>query len=332
MSIESPKIEKKPEKSEARKKFEKKLRTMIAWGTIAISSLPVFKLLEKELGLTYDQKATMAYVEKQRGPLTENEKIELQQKINYLRKQFGNKIIPWLKENTEANKEVFSQPLEVNGFEKVGLSSKDLQKLWSEKYYPKGWLNEEVAIVEYQDTESPEEIISGFAEGALSAAHKPGEKGKSQIVFFKSIHPETNDEFKELVRMLNWHFSHEVSHANDWDNEAELDFKRRIEFLHEITQSCFREGAFRDAFGNIESIKNSIPFVERYNKTREYWANICDRYFAIPKEFKEVYPDEFALVDKYVKIEDPTYDPVKKCAEREAVINQIVEKNINPNS
>lgn len=330
MGFEKPKFEKKvkkQEKSETREKFEKKLRTMTAWGLITLSSLGISKFIFKEgYKPEYKPKALIAYVEEQRGPLSEIEKIELKEKIDYLREQFSDNIISHLQESVEVNKESVSKPIEIKGFEKANLSNEDLKKLWSEKYYPEGWLEEEISEVEYKDEEARGIKDYGLDKGRSAGTHKLSEGGKSRITFFRTSTPETKTEFKDFISTLDWHFSHEASHANDWANEAELDFKNRVEFLHEITQNYSREGAFRDSLGYIESIKNPDPHKERYFKVEEYWATCCDHYFTMPEMFQGLYLQEFEMVDKYVKKEDPTFDALEKAEQREELIEEFVEK------
>lgn len=327
MGIESLNLKTKPEKSEIKKSLERKLRTMTAWGIISLSSLGVFKFAFKEdYKQQYKPKTVIAYIEKERGPLTEIEKIDIQKKLDYLKDQFSSNIISHLKKSVETNKEVNLKPIKIRGFEKAGLSNKDLKNLWSEKYYPRGWLDEEINGVEYKDEKGKGIKDYGLEKGRTAGIHESAKSGKSKITFFKSFTPKTKGEFKNFTDTLDWHFSHEASHANDWSNEAELDFKQRVEFLYEISQSCFREGAFRDSLGYIQSIKNPDSRKERYFKVEEYWAISCDHYFTMPDTFKELYPQEFELVDKYVKKEDPTFNPVEKVQQRQEIIKEIVEK------
>lgn len=331
MSIEGPKIEKKDEKLEAREKLKKKLRTMVVWGIVTASSFGALKLLDKEYEKhqegRYKPKALMTYIEKQK-PLTEIEKIELTKKIDYLREQFSNRIIDLLQKSTKINKEVNPESIEVKGFEKAGLSNEDLKKLWSEKYYPKGWLDEEVAEVEYIDKrEKPGKHYGLDKESIAISAHGNAEKGKSKLFFFKSYAlPETNTEKEQFIIALDWHFGHESSHANDWETEAELDFKTRVEFLYDVSQNCFKKDAFRDGFKYIEAVKNQNPNIERYYKVSEYWAVCCDHYFTVPETFEELYPREFEMVDKYVKKEDSTFNAFEKVKQRDELIKEIVEE------
>ncbi len=105
-----------------------------------------------------------------------------------------------------------------------------------------------------------------------------------------------------------------------------MDFKNRVEFLYEVSQNCFKEGAFRDLFGYINSIKNKDKNKENYYKAREYWGSCCEYYFTFPEMLKQDHPREFAMVDKYVKMEDSNYTPFEKLAQRQELIKQMAEK------
>lgn len=323
--------EKQEEKSEARKKLEKKLRAMTVWGVVTLSTLGMFKAFkEYKPDYKYKPKTLIAYVEKEK-PLTVIEKIELKKKIDYLREQFSDRIIPLLQKSVEVDKESVQEPIKIRGFEKAGLSNEDLKKLWSEKYYPKGWLDEEIGEVEYRGR-TKEKKLSHYSlkeSEYYGGTHEPLEGGRSKITFFwpQSFILENQAEWKDFVNTLDWYFSHEASHANDWEAESGIGFKQRIEFLYEITQNCFRKGAYRDALGYIESIKNPNSYKERYYKVREYWAVSCDRYFAMPEIFKELYSYEFGMVDKYVKKEDLTFDPFEKVRQRQELIEDIIEES-----
>jgi len=328
MSIESPKIEKRDEKSELRKKFEHKLRTMAAWGVIALSSFGAITLATRKEGeRKYKPKAIIADIEKKQS-LSEIEKAELNKKLEYLRENFGENIFPQLKKSVEANRESNPKPTEIKGFEKIGLSNKDFQNLWSEKYYPKGWLDDEISVVEYKGKglkggKGPD--YGGGKEIRYGGIENMQKEGKSKIEFYFKGQEEYGSN-KEFIETLDWYFSHESSHANDWEGESQMDYKKRVDFLHEVSQNCFREGAFRDIFEYVDSIKNKDKNKENYYKVREYWGSCCEYYFTFPEILKEDHPREFEMVDKYVKMEDKNYNPVEKYNQRMEVIKQMTEK------
>jgi hypothetical protein len=331
MSIESPKIEIKPEiKGETTKeKLEKKIRTMTAWGLISLSSLGVGKFLfREERKPELKSKAQIIELEKKQD-LSLTEKMELQKKIDYLKNQFGKRIVFQLEWGAENNKEVKPKTIKVKNFDKIGLPNEKLKDLWSEKYYPKGWIDEEISEAKYSDKEHKMEKNYGIdAEASARSGSSPLED-KSKIIFQKmstpgTKTPGTQDEWNVFIQNLDWHFSHEIGHANDWEHEGRTDFKHRVEFLYEVSNSCFTEGAYRDEY--IDFIKNKDKNKENYYKTAEYWATICDHYFTVPGMFRALNPREFEMVDKYVKMEDPNYNPIEKQAQRQEIINQITEK------
>jgi len=333
MSIESPKIkiiigEKKKEQLTAREKLEKKIRTMAAWGVIALSSLGVLKLsTEKKYEQKYNPKALIADIEKKQS-FSEIEKAEFNKKLEYLKDNFSENIFPQLKGSVEANKESTPKPIEVRGFEKAELFNRDFQNLWSEKYYPKGWLDDEISMVEYKGKDLEGDKWPDYGRGKKTRYGGIAEQlkgGKSKIEFYFEG-PKEYDSKKDFIETLDWYFSHESSHANDWESESQMDFKNRVDFLYEVSQNCFKKDAFRDILGYVDSIKNPDPHKERYFKVREYWGSCCEYYFTFPEALQQDHPSEFAMVDKYVKMEDPKYNPIEKEAQRQELIKQMAEK------
>lgn len=334
MGIEKAKFEKtqileKKEKSEARKKLEEKLRTMTVWSLISLSSLGVGKFLFQEERKPGVRPETETVELEKKQDLSEIEKAELQKKLNYLKNKFGERITFQLEQSAKKNEEVKSKPIKVKNFDKIGLSNEKLTELWSEKYYPKGWVDEEVSRVSYSDKKY--KMSKKYGIDMRVAARSGGWpwEDKAEIIFQKISFPGveipgTEEEWNTFIETLDWHFSHELSHANDWENEARTGFKSRVEFLYEVANNCFTEGAFHNSY--IDSIKNKNKNKENYLKAKEHWATVCDHYFTMPDIFKEVYPKEFEMVDKYVKKEDPTFDSFKKKGQREELIKEIVQK------
>jgi hypothetical protein len=327
MSIESPKFEKIDKKTERKEEMKKKIRAMTAWGVITLSSFGALTLFtRKEDGQKYKPKAIIADIEKKQL-LSEFEKAELSKKLEYLKKNFSDNIFSQLQKSVEANKESISKPIEIKGFEKIGLRNEDLQKLWSEKYYPKGWLDDEISDIEYRNEEFTEKNMDYGRDkkAQYAGTNRQNMEGKSEIRFYAS-NPKDYESMKDFIETLDWHFSHESSHANDWEGESRMDYKKRVDFLYEVSQNCFKEDAFRDILGYVDSIKNKDKNKENYYKVREYWGACCEDYFTFPEILKQGNPREFEMVDKYVKMEDPNYNPIEKQAQRQEIINQMAEK------
>lgn len=329
MTIEKPKFEKIETKEEIKEKLKKKIRAMTAWGIIALSSFGVLTLVtRKEDERKYKPKAIITDIEKKQ-PLSESEKTELSKKLEYLKENFGENIFPHLKKSVEANKESVSKPIEVKGFKKTGLSNEDLQNLWSEKYYPKGWIDDEISMVEYKGKALRGDQRPDYGqedeETRRGATAEEQKEGKSKIKFYFED-PKEYASKKDFIKILDWVFSHESSHANDWESESQMDFKNRVNFLYEVSQNCFKEDALRDVFGYIDSIKNEAKNKENYFKVKEYWGSCCEYYFTFSEILKQDHPREFEMVDKYVKKEDPTFDTFKKKEQRDELIKQICDR------
>ena len=47
---------------------------------------------------------------------------------------------------------------------------------------------------------------------------------------------------------------------------------------------------------------------------------MCGGYFATPEWVKKEYPEDFAIVDEYVRKADPTFDPVRAEEQRDLII------------
>lgn len=326
MSFESLKVKKIERQSGAKEEVKKKIRVMIAWGVITLSTLGIMKMVDgKKRGQKYNSKSIIADIEKKQ-PLFEIEKMEFNKKIEYLKNNFSENVFPQLEKNVKVNEESESKLIEIKGFEKAGFSNKDFKNLWSEKYYPKGWLNDEINTIEYKSEDSENNNDYGQnKESKYAGTAELQKSGKSKIEFhFKD--PKKYDSKKVFVETLDWYFSHESGHANDWESESRMDFKKRVDFLYEVSQNCFRENAFRDLLGYIDSIRNTDPNKERYYKTREYWGSCCEYYFTFPEMLKQDYPLEFAMVNKYIGMEDPNYNPFDKGIEKKELIEQITKE------
>ena len=322
------KKEKSHEKSEIRKKVEGKIRLMTAWGIISLTSLGILALkVEEGRRKEYKPENVIIKIEKDK-PISIMERIQLKKKLDYLAKNFSGHIFPQLQQSVEKNEQLKPQSININGFENIGISNQDLQKIWSEKYYPKGWIDEEVDLVEYAGETSKnyqEPDYNNNKNISYDGTEEEGSNGKSKIKFYSKGLKEYNSK-KDLIETLDWCFGHELGHANDWESKLQMDFKNRVDFLHEVSQNCFREGAFRDLLGYINSIKNDDKNKENYYKVREYWGSCCEYYFTFPEFLKEKYPAEFAMVDKYVKMEDSNFNPFIKHNQRVEVIAEMAEK------
>lgn len=335
MSIEAPKIkiiigEKKKEQLTAKEALKKEIRKIVAWGFITISSLGIAKVLfpekPKKEGVSIDQIMSV-YIDKDKT-IKETERREILKKIEYLKEQFGDLNLWQLTYFSDIDRDVKPEDPEINGFNKLHpkLSDENLKRIWNEKYYPKGWINERVGAVEYaeQEIQATDQYGLDPKNWAITGKFNAPETKKVKITIFRPTGSLVGDDsVKEVITVLDSVLNHELGHANDW-KEEDMNFKNRVEFLYDVAQQCFNKGSMESKY--VESIKNDNPHVEKYCKVVEYWGEICQCYFSWPSKFKAAYPDAFALVDKYVQKEEPGFNIVEKNREKKEAIQNIIEK------
>jgi len=333
MTIESPKIEnqQEAEKETPKEKLQRRLGTIAAWGLISTGVLGASKVLDVREKNQYKPKAVISRIEKKQ-PIVEKEKTELNEKIEYLLKHFGPEVIASLESKAKEAKNAEQKPIKVQGFEKMGVSSEKLKQIWSEKYYPKGWVDGEALDVEYREKQvintkkNLQAVASYSGEGT---SEKPG-----TILFFKVTDrmPKDDKETLALIANLDSVFSHELGHANEWGQDEQMSFKQRLDFLFDVSQK-FSKSTLDDGIATIERIEkiNMLDKQKEWDaKVSEYWAYCCNGYFNFPEVLKQTFPSDFEMVDKYVKMEDANYNPVEKQAQKQEVIKQMAEKEVHP--
>lgn len=312
-----PESEKEKSKKELKDKLKEYLKKWTSYGIVVLTSLGVsmWALREMEKNKEFreyieeskrQQKALVEKfaVEKEevRGAVIDIKKTkEIVEKAQYLEDRFGPDIIAYLalatkKEQRMAEKEK-SGPPKIIGFEDLGFKKESLQRLWSEEYYPEGSINEEVEAIEY-----------GAPQTCKTCTEtKPGK----QVVYFTSYEKPKNDSVERywFLSALDGRFSHELAHINDWKSVSDLSLKERIEFLYEVTQRFEAEDSlkFPERTISIES-KELGPHQTRYELIAERWADACEAYFISPDVFKEVYPKDTELIEKWLKKQDPDYN------------------------
>ncbi len=225
---------------------------------------------------------------------------------------------------SELKRDLKPQNPEVNGFKKLDprLDDKFLEKIWGQDNYPNGWL-ERVDKIKYSDVKIPPLKQHGLdSKNWETIAHyDPNqEEKKAEIIVFKAAESLGNSaQVREIIVILNATINHEYGHGNDWEEE-DMDFVSRIKFLEDVAKEFFNEDRMISDY--VETIDNPNQQEENYLKIREYWAEICMAYFSYPELLKDAHPASFALVEKYVKQEDPKFD-IWKARDRkiDAIVN-----------
>jgi hypothetical protein len=158
--------------------------------------------------------------------------------------------------------------------------------------YPKGWINGEFGSVEFIDKKHKKK--AGDFTRFL---------GSQSVLIYRNTEDREYDSV--VAPIQKGVFEHEFAHANDWDTDMDLNILERQQLLLSVhgrlTVSDRYQSDYYSSF--IDGTPEGL-----YKSAKEYWAEICGEYFTNPQSFLEKYPVDFALVDEYVKKNDPSFD------------------------
>ncbi|MFA5841032.1 MAG: hypothetical protein WC847_02045 [Candidatus Paceibacterota bacterium] len=219
-----------------------------------------------------------------------------------IKKIFGYGAVSQINEGDQnayfQNKEEKKDP-ELKGFEGKNFSVEP-KYLFTEKYgaYPKGWISGQIKQIKF---------ISSIKETSRGHSKLGGFQGGNVYLY-------TNPELSGgTIPVDNTTIAHEFAHANDWDSDINLNILERQTQLLEVHKRLMAP----DAFGKDDINSDYLPHL---NGTRdgllraahEYWAEICAEYFTNPESFLKDHPNDFKLVDSFVKKKDPAFDIFSK--------------------
>jgi hypothetical protein len=169
--------------------------------------------------------------------------------------------------------------------------------------YPKGWVYNEIGA--FQINNFNKAMTYKGTSGNTLADSYPDSKYRIQINFYKIAEKQ---EGKCIVRTIG----HEVAHTNDWCSDNEMTALERAALILKVYQRMLEKDHFKSSY--VESINEDDKKENDYYKTREYWAVICEEYFADPNKLNK---KDFDLVDAFVKKTDPTFDVMAAKKKRE---------------
>lgn len=306
-------------------KLKKILKKMVLWGMITGSALigtkkgheagrvpgfgqgiePETTTISASMGSKEGQEAEIFYAETPESiglSLSESESAYLssvfgEDNLNELKYQWFNQS--WYEKHEHEGKK--SKNTAIENFEKIEMPPKLLKKIWTETY-PKNWVDTEVDSIIFEDYDT---------KGRAAATATRKLEGPTTIVFYKDA--------GKMLGQLNEIFSHESGHANDWKSDNTLSIEERKKLLIEITKRYFTgKNIYHSDY--VESIKNEDTHSENYRKVTEYWAEICEEYFDNPQWLKENHPEDYKIVDQYVKKQDRKFNPTDAKLKRESII------------
>ncbi len=211
----------------------------------------------------------------------------------------GSIISSLAKENwTVLNKEQKlekSKDIKINGFESVaGFSNEDVETYLKSKYSPqwfRGSTKEIVFVPEIRKIDERYEKAGETKSYGISAMIEKDERAPLAVYEISQGH--TRESVLETI-------DHELAHNNDWQNSMILSNQERINLFYGVTQRYNEEDRFKSNY--IESIKIEDKSLERYVKTKEYWAKIVENYMTDKDKFEKSFPKDANLVKKWFNI------------------------------
>ncbi|MFA6909124.1 MAG: hypothetical protein WC289_04570 [Patescibacteria group bacterium] len=276
-------------------KIKMVLRRLVLWGIISASAIEAFSpgtveahteeskdkgkdaisMLIEKYGLS-EQVASegMKFVEKQISATEFRRVVERMLVGDYARETRGEGI---------KIKEVATR-----GFDEIGYDSEKLRQILLETY-PEGWVDTEIDTFEYKKNVLP--LVGGIA---ISDSY-----GSSNVLI--DTHGSTRSSSMDDI------IAHESGHVNDWESDNTFSAKDRLQLLERTARRYFTGDNLYDSW-YVETKTDPDIQKQNYIRLKEYWAEICAAYFTNNIFLKKNHPEDFALVDEWVKKHDDTYD------------------------
>lgn len=158
------------------------------------------------------------------------------------------------------------------------------------KSYPKDWIIGKISSI----SQTSQISINGDAWAACFS-----DDCYSKISFFM---PSFS---KSAYDNIHFVLSHEISHANDWETHKYLLFEQRIDLLIKIIERLQSDDRYLSS-NYVELIVYEDKQRERYEKAKEYWAEICSNYFA--GRSKILNYKDLSLIESVIKMTDTNFD------------------------
>lgn len=265
-----------------------------------------------ELGVKHSESVEK---DKQEQALDPEQVEKLREQRQYLEKEIGPHVLNYLWQRHLEEQSREPKELQINGADKAEVDQAVLKALWSEgDSYPAGWIGDDVDQIDiknFSDIEGPV-----YKKEGQQIAGQANDKNSMQLGVIDGLSKE------DQLKTLDWHFGHESGHLNDWSEDHSARFNERVDLLARVHQRLNAPDRFEDItgsdYGNMEKIEDESK--RQFYLAKEYWAMICEHYFTFPEILKEESPKDFALVDDWVKRQDPNFDPFAAAEHRKQII------------
>ena len=179
---------------------------------------------------------------------------------------------------------------------------------------PEGFVDGEVVSIGFIDETYEIHESYGPALREVGAAGTAGGGTRAErtvITFWKGMKNHDSEQ------IWNGTFLHEAAHANDWDNDAQMELAERMALKAKIGIRVLSEDRYRSSY--VEAISNPDPVQELEIKAKEYWAEIVEAHLkgeALPAA------DE-AIVREFLVAQDPDFDRDAELLKRRHVLDAM---------
>ena len=267
-------------------------------GALLTSSGIAFSALEARMADLRPEEY-IEYIENS-GPTVNHDRKKLFGQLEKIQRELGGAMLAHLKKGAESaknSKGTLPTTPTVEGFEELGLSNEAVKELWSERFYPKGTINGNIAHIRLVKASN---FSMDFVHGVGKDTAASVTDCDDEITFWENEGLSVN--FKNGTKAFSdIYFSHELGHINDWVNDNHLTPTERVEFLFDVIEVFKQPGSFRNAY--INSQKN------QYSKIVEYWGELCHNFFYPAKNnFFKDHEHEINVIKKWLLRYDPKFD------------------------
>ncbi|MFH0952548.1 MAG: hypothetical protein V1838_05240 [Patescibacteria group bacterium] len=284
-----------------------------------------------EIGRKYNMAQKDIKEIKREKPADLEDAKRFEDNIKYLESIFGNSITDKIAKNHQIeNRENNNDYPKIAGAKKNGFKEEQLKAMWQEgATYPEGWIKGEIRKISLHE-HIPFVKIQGKADKKYYGRLDEGYGGGEKDVNIYGVQ-EGTPEFRAFTADII--FSHELSHANDWETDKDLTYTQRLALLANVQRQIEKGNNYDDLGWSKDEINIDDNKQRDYVYAREMWAEWCQEYFTFPREFKKNYPEEYELVHQLVTSQDPNFNSEEAVLQRylrideaQSSINESVNK------
>lgn len=162
-------------------------------------------------------------------------------------------------------------------FERFGIDHAAMRELLENGYPRFMTARDTVSRITYRDERYPVPASYGLrsdAHALASCANAPGREAAVVTYYRDAFEPEGEETMHDMrIDALRHTLPHELAHAVDWEDMADIDPTRRMEILYRLTQ-LVQDEQHMLRFGYAEHIENPDPQERLRHRATEYFADL----------------------------------------------------------